>query len=181
MSKTNPLTIMPPKSPQFDFSNGENKGMSAGNPLESSMYGDEEVSASDTKNLSQEELAKKVLSLSQEVLSLSQKLRAMSGENAQLKLELKKEKAAKTGATEGTGESGELPAAAVDLDEGEPPKDADQERAATLGSSLDGSLVSPADDGAGGIELQTPPGKPAAGEATPTYHWVFSLADLEEV
>mmetsp|Transcript_29032 Transcript_29032/g.49030 ORF Transcript_29032/g.49030 Transcript_29032/m.49030 type:complete len:175 (+) Transcript_29032:17-541(+) len=174
MSKTNPLTIMPPKSPQFDFSNGENKGMSAGNPLESSMYGDEEVSASDTKNLSQEELVKKVHALSQKVLSLSE-------ENAQLKLELKKEKAAKTGATEGTGESGELPAAAVDLDEGEPPKDADQERAATLGSSLDGSLVSPADDGAGGIELQTPPGKPAAGEATPTYHWVFSLADLEEV
>jgi len=51
------------------------------------------VSASDTKNLSQEELVKEVHALSQKVLSLSE-------ENAQLKLELKKEKAAKTGATE---------------------------------------------------------------------------------
>eukprot|EP00613_Pedinella_sp_CCMP2098_P082216 CAMPEP_0171945560 /NCGR_PEP_ID=MMETSP0993-20121228/49434_1 /TAXON_ID=483369 /ORGANISM="non described non described, Strain CCMP2098" /LENGTH=47 /DNA_ID= /DNA_START= /DNA_END= /DNA_ORIENTATION= len=34
---------------------------------------------------------------------------------------------------QGTGESGELSAVVVDLDEEEPPKDADQERAATLG------------------------------------------------
>jgi hypothetical protein len=52
-----------------------------------------EAPASDFKNFSQEELVK-------EVHSLSQKLRVVSEENAQLKLELEKEKAAKNGATE---------------------------------------------------------------------------------
>mmetsp|Transcript_43222 Transcript_43222/g.80036 ORF Transcript_43222/g.80036 Transcript_43222/m.80036 type:complete len:148 (-) Transcript_43222:346-789(-) len=76
---------MTTKSPQFDCSNDESKGMSAGNPLESSIY-DSEMSAGDPENLSRQELV--------------QKVHALSEENAQLKLELKKEKMANAGASE---------------------------------------------------------------------------------